>query len=265
MGNSQDWDQCLYCGRPVRLTGSSADGSQHRLAGGWTGTVHNVAARCTWGFVRVEEQLIPTRNLRRGELVFRPDASWRTVRAVGVLGPLSLRELHSASDSDYAVVTEANDATLCRADDLWLQARPATPRAFLPLTIRSFADVRSLHHTQFEHLIADLLHLSGCSIVQENGKANDRGADVIAVTAAGRRLVVQCKHWTSKVSFSEVTKVGGTARQLHGADDVLVVALTGFTEPAWDYAEKAAITLLDGPDLKGWLQGKVPASLASWD
>ncbi|MET8626602.1 restriction endonuclease [Kitasatospora sp. NPDC004669] len=183
------------------------------------------------------------------------------VEAVGALGPASLRALHSASDFDCAVVTAGDDATLCRDDDLWMRARPGKPRDFLPLTIGSFADVHSLDHTQFEHLIADLLYLAGCSIVQENGKTNDRGADVIAVTAAGRRLVVQCKRWTSKVSFPELTKVGGTARQLHKADDVWVVALTGFTEPAWDYAEEAAITLVDGLDLKHWLQGKVPASL----
>ncbi|WP_344446871.1 restriction endonuclease [Kitasatospora nipponensis] len=183
------------------------------------------------------------------------------VEAVGALEPMSLRALRSASDFDCAVITAGGDATLCRDDDLWMRARPGKPREFLPLTIRSFEDVCSLDHTQFEHLIADLLYLAGCSIVQENGKPNDRGADVIAVTATGRRLVVQCKRWASKVSFSELAKVGGTARQLHMADDVWVVALTGFTDPAWDYAEAAAITLVDGPDLERWLHGKVPASL----
>ena len=148
MGIQQDWDQCLYCGRPVKLVGEGADGSRHTLAGGWAGTVHDVPARCGKWFVPAERRLIPTSELQRNRLVYRPDADWRMVEAVGALGPTSLRALPSASDFDYAVITEGDDATLCSAEDLWMRARPGKARDFLPLTIRSFADV----HGAFSNL-----------------------------------------------------------------------------------------------------------------
>jgi restriction system protein len=47
--------------------------------------------------------------------------------------------------------------------------------------------------TEFEHALAFLCERDGCSNVQVVGGASDLGADVIATTPTGVRLVIQAK------------------------------------------------------------------------
>ncbi|WP_280424792.1 restriction endonuclease [Nocardia carnea] len=53
----------------------------------------------------------------------------------------------------------------------------------------------SMNDKEFEHALASLCRAAGCREVQVSGGAGDRGADVVAITADGRRLVVQAKRY----------------------------------------------------------------------
>lgn len=246
----------------MRCTGETQDGSKHRLAGGWVASIHDAPARCSSNFVPLEHRLLRTDELKGYTPVYRADGSRTLIERIGMLDAVSHSALHDDADLDRVTFAEDGTATLCRDDDLWLVARGEKAPGFLPWITTSMADIERLDHAGFEHLVADFLHLAGCCIVQETGKTNDKGADVIATTPSGRRLVVQCKRWKSRVGFNDLAKVGGTARQLHGADDVWVVALRDFTESARDYAAKANITLITGADLEEWLAGSPPGGFA---
>ncbi|MFD8922307.1 restriction endonuclease [Streptomyces sp. NPDC059569] len=85
-----------------------------------------------------------------------------------------------------------------------------------------------LHHRAFEYAIRDLMRRDGCTDARQIGGAGDNGADVLATDPTGRTWVIQVKHRKdgvcgSAVGTPDLQRVNGTARQLYGADIVLVV------------------------------------------
>ena len=114
---------------------------------------------------------------------------------------------------------------------------------------------------EFEEAIADLCRRDGCSDVEVVGGAGDLGADVLAVTPDGRRIVVQCKRYGEdhKVGSQDLQRFGGTCFTVHGADVAVLVASTEFTAPAVDYAERCGIVCVDEERLRDWSQGGGPA------
>ncbi|WP_323145231.1 restriction endonuclease [Streptomyces anulatus] len=86
----------------------------------------------------------------------------------------------------------------------------------------------ALHRQDFEYAIRDLMRRDGGADARQIGGAGDNGADVLATDPMGRTWVIQCKHRAagdrgSAVRTPDLQRVNGTARQLHGADIVLVV------------------------------------------
>jgi restriction system protein len=130
-------------------------------------------------------------------------------------------------------------------------------------TARSYAiaPYHRMDPREFEHALAFLCQRDGCRNVQVVGKAGDLGADVIATAPDGRRLVIQAKRYaaTTKVGSPDMQKVGGTARQIHGADIAAVVTTSTFTPAARDYARQVGIRMLDGTALAGWVSRTGPA------
>jgi len=116
----------------------------------------------------------------------------------------------------------------------------------------------------FEHAIAELCARDHCQGVEVVGGAGDLGADVTAVTADGRRLVIQCKRYGDdhKVGSQDMQRFGGTCFTVHGADIAVVVTTSGFTAPALEYAQQCGIVCLDGEDLRAWRDGTGPCP---WD
>lgn len=114
---------------------------------------------------------------------------------------------------------------------------------------------------EFEHHVAGLLRRDGCYDVQVIGGAGDLGADVIATTPAGLRVVAQCKRYGSKhaVGSPEVQTFGGTARPVHRAHIACMVTTSRFTQPAREYAASMGIQLIDGRALQAWRSGIMPA------
>lgn len=116
---------------------------------------------------------------------------------------------------------------------------------------------------EFEHHVASLLTRDGCYDVQVIGGAGDLGADVIATTPDGLRVVAQCKQYAKKpVGSPEVQTFGGTARPVHRAHIACMVTTSRFTQPARDYAASMGIQLIDGRALQAWRSGTMPAPWA---
>jgi restriction system protein len=129
------------------------------------------------------------------------------------------------------------------------------------LTDGCLADYAALDPDAFERAIAGLCTDSGCREVEVVGGAGDLGADVVAVTPDGRRLVIQCKQYgdSHKVGSQDVQRFGGTCFTIHEADVAVLVTTSEFTEPAREYALQCGIVCVDGPGLVAWCRGTGPS------
>ncbi|QHC33789.1 restriction endonuclease [Streptomyces sp. HF10] len=116
----------------------------------------------------------------------------------------------------------------------------------------------------FEQAIAELCEREGCSEVEVVGGAGDLGADVVAVTPEGLRVVIQCKQYgdTNKVGSQDMQRFGGTCFTIHEADVAALVTTSEFTTPALDYARQCGIVCVDGVELEAWRAGTGPRP---WD
>lgn len=108
--------------------------------------------------------------------------------------------------------------------------------------------------TEFEHALAELCRLEGYAQVDVVGGTGDLGADVIAVSANGRRLVIQAKRYRQGrlVGSPEVQRFGGTCFIVHRAERAVIATTSGFTDAAQRYASLAGIELVDARALEVW-------------
>jgi restriction system protein len=107
----------------------------------------------------------------------------------------------------------------------------------------------------FEAWTARLLVRSGCSDVRVVGGAGDAGADLLAMTPGGHRIVVQCKRYdpvSGKITSPQVQLFSGTARLVHGAQIPIMITTARYTRPAHEVAGKAGIVLIDRIELARW-------------
>ncbi|OEV10900.1 restriction endonuclease [Streptomyces nanshensis] len=124
----------------------------------------------------------------------------------------------------------------------------------------------SLHHREFEHAIRDLMKRDGCTDAVQVGGAGDNGADVKATDPFGRRWVIQAKHrrkgWAgSPIGTPDLHVLNGTARQLHGADVVVLVTNGRFTSGCPPLAKSQRLHLVDRNVLGEWAASGRPL----WD
>ncbi|MEU6934772.1 restriction endonuclease [Streptomyces sp. NPDC046374] len=114
---------------------------------------------------------------------------------------------------------------------------------------------------EFEHTVAALCARDGCASVKVVGGAGDLGADVLATTADGLRVVIQCKRYAPdhRVGSPDLQRFGGTCWSVHEADVAVLVTTSSFTEPALDYAASSGILCVDGPALSAWTASEAPA------
>lgn len=112
----------------------------------------------------------------------------------------------------------------------------------------------------FEEAIADLCARDDCREVEVVGGACDLGADVLAVTAKGLRVVIQCKRYgdDNRVGSQDLQRFGGTCFTVHEADIAVLVTTSDFTAPALDYAQQCGIVCVNGEELDAWLDGTGP-------
>lgn len=114
---------------------------------------------------------------------------------------------------------------------------------------------------EFEHAVAYLCQRDGCLNVQVVGGAGDLGADVIATTPDGRRVVIQCKRYspTNKVGSPDLQRFGGTCYSVHNAQVAVLVTTSTFTRQAIDYGTRQSIRLYDTTGLSAWASRTGPA------
>jgi hypothetical protein len=113
----------------------------------------------------------------------------------------------------------------------------------------------------FEQLTAWLLKRDGCTIERDRGGPGDQGADVIATTPDGLRIVLQCKHSTklrNRLDPRHVHQLNGTARPIHGADIVGIVTNRALSDSAEAFAASQGIHNVDRRVLKRWATYGVP-------
>ncbi|MCH6162596.1 restriction endonuclease [Streptomyces marispadix] len=130
----------------------------------------------------------------------------------------------------------------------------------------TMSQLDSLHHREFEHAIRDLMKRDGCSDAVQVGGAGDNGADVKATDPLGRRWVIQAKHRRkglagSPIGTPDLHVLNGTARQLHGADVVVLVTNGRFTSGCPPLAKSQRLHLVDRHLLGEWAASGRPL----WD
>ncbi|MFJ8558436.1 restriction endonuclease [Streptomyces microflavus] len=159
----------------------------------------------------------------------------------------------AVTDAAYGIV-DAGLAELDAAEAARAERRPEPPEAAHPV------DYAALDPYAFEEAVAELCRRDDCADAEVVGGAGDLGADVLATTPDGRRLVVQCKRYgpDNRAGSQELQRFGGTCYAVHGADIALVVSTGGFTEPALDYAEQCAILCYGPEELAAWSEGGAP-------
>ncbi|MET7951871.1 restriction endonuclease [Micromonospora sp. NPDC005324] len=123
---------------------------------------------------------------------------------------------------------------------------------------RNIAVTDSMTGTEFEHFIARLMRRSGFRRVAVSGKSGDMGCDVVGYAPDGRKVVVQCKRYSSKLTSPDVQWFAGTARDIHRADVPLLVTTAHVTNPARDVAKLCNITLVDRTLLSQWATTHTP-------
>ena len=119
------------------------------------------------------------------------------------------------------------------------------------------ASLDVMNSREFEHHVAALLRRDGCTDVAVQGGHRDRGVDIVARTADGRRLAVQCKRFAphSTVGSADVQRFIGSAKVLHRADVALFVATSPFTRDALALAAECGITAVHRGLLERWNAG----------
>ncbi|MFF8606803.1 restriction endonuclease [Streptomyces sp. NPDC015346] len=125
-------------------------------------------------------------------------------------------------------------------------------------------DLAAMDPESFEQAVAALCERDGCGDVHVVGGAGDLGADIIATTPDGRRVVIQCKRYgpLNKVGSQDVQRFGGTCFSVHEAQVAAVVTTGEFTQPAAEYAQQCGIRCVDHDELVAWTEGTGPAP---WD
>ncbi|MFJ8980755.1 restriction endonuclease [Streptomyces sp. NPDC102282] len=176
----------------------------------------------------------------------------------------ALRAAEAAVESAYEVV----DAALEELPDSALHPEPQLPDSVVapePQRPDSASDPEppgpvdwaAMDPYDFEEAVAWLCRRDGCADAEVVGGAGDLGADVVATTPDGRRLVVQCKRYTSdnKVGSQDLQRFGGTCYAVHEAEVAVVVTTGEFTEPALEYAGQCDIVCVGFDELTAWSEG----------
>lgn len=107
---------------------------------------------------------------------------------------------------------------------------------------------------QLGNTLGSMCERDGCREVKRVGGAGDLGADVIATTPNGMKLVIQAKRYaaTTSVTSPDLQKFGGTCFAVHGADVAVMVTTSKFTQQARNYARKMRIRLYGAQELGAW-------------
>lgn len=131
--------------------------------------------------------------------------------------------------------------------------------------LRAVLPFHEMNDKQFEHALASLCRDAECTDVTVSGGAGDRGADVLATTADGRRLIVQAKRYNigRPVGDREMQQFVGGIGTWHDYDVAVLVTTSRFTRAAQQTAVRNGIELVDNHALAQWNAGTITAPWTS--
>ncbi len=107
--------------------------------------------------------------------------------------------------------------------------------------------LQAISWQEFEKMCAAYFETQGYSVKMCGLGGADGGIDLI-LRKRRKKILVQCKHWKSKVGVSIVREMFGV---MHAQkfDSVIIIGTAGFTKEARDWAKGQPIRLMNGYDL----------------
>jgi restriction system protein len=107
--------------------------------------------------------------------------------------------------------------------------------------------------SDFERIVKKLMERDGLRADVIGGRG-DQAVDVLAVNMAGCKIAVQCKHTVTgrKVGSQVLYQINGTARDVYGAKESIVVTNGNFTKDAAAWGSMHGIHLIDRAALVRW-------------
>jgi restriction system protein len=114
-------------------------------------------------------------------------------------------------------------------------------------------DPGSLKWAQFERFVAEYYRRSGATVTPRGGPMADGGVDLVLDYATGERLIVQCKHWKSRlVGVKPLRELWGV-RDDEKADGAIFITSGAFTADAATFAHGKHLELIDGGKLRAMI------------
>ncbi|MGW1071482.1 restriction endonuclease [Streptomyces sp. NPDC002537] len=131
-----------------------------------------------------------------------------------------------------------------------------TPELARPVAAMHMEDIDSLHYSEFEYFVADLMDRDGYRVIRSGGGAGDQGGDVIAMDEFGRHLLVQCKHGTGKSVGQDVAQhLYGGAMAIHTGTLPIIVTTQQITGGAREWGREGdRVRFVDRVGLKRWAE-----------
>jgi len=108
----------------------------------------------------------------------------------------------------------------------------------------SAKDLLDLPPGEFEEMTAELYRARGFQ-AHKTGARGDHGVDVVVKSKDGKTMVVQCKRWRKPVGESIIREFYGTMHHEKAAHGT-IIATSGFTPPAIEWAKGKPMSLYDG-------------------
>lgn len=112
---------------------------------------------------------------------------------------------------------------------------------------QDLASIKRLSWQDFELLVSEAYRRLGFNVEEVGQGGADGGVDLM-LTRQGKKTLVQCKRWKSRVGAPVVREMWGLLHH-HNAHDVKIVCASGFTKEAINFAAEKAIDLVDGEGL----------------
>lgn len=127
---------------------------------------------------------------------------------------------------------------------VWQQRMRLVPNAAPILSIDGLYD---LSPQQFEHYVADVFRAKGYKVTVR-GSAGDLGVDLEVTASPGKRAIVQCKRYRTRVGPEIVRELYGTLLHERAAHAFLVTSAE-ISPSAHTWARNKPLTLIDGKTL----------------
>lgn len=108
---------------------------------------------------------------------------------------------------------------------------------------KGLSAVSGMTWQQFEQLCAGYFRARGFRVEMCGQGGADGGRDLI-LKKSGKRILVQCKHWRSRVGVAVVREMFGVMHA-ENFDQVIIVGTSGFTKDAWTWSKGKSIRLMD--------------------